>query len=311
MLEENLATIESRLGLSIPHGGTPLSTSPPSSPPPPPPWAAASNSTASSSLPIHKQADHGTISCGQCNVTFTGTYRRGNLARHVRQKHTEAKAGPYACAADGCYRVFARQDARLKHARKQHPGLYPEAVHRRNEYGKESHTVHSCDSGTAVFPPTLYAQSRPILIPIPANNTRQNRSGIATSTVEIGSPPSSHFSDRGPWSQPSTGVGRSFTIDTIGSSSTASSLDFSVGQWLPPQQQPPRCDGCVVRTTQETSRCDADAFLCPFEVEELPRAARIVFATLNGKLDSEDYSRLCDTTFRRWEALLQHLRNKQ
>jgi hypothetical protein len=62
------------------------------------------------------------ISCGQCGTHFTGSYRRGNLARHVRNKHGQVK-GSYTCRALDCLRTFRRQDARLKHERKAHPEL--------------------------------------------------------------------------------------------------------------------------------------------------------------------------------------------
>ncbi|CAN9120924.1 unnamed protein product [Alternaria alternata] len=59
-----------------------------------------------------------------CVATFSGTYRKGNLARHRRLKHK----GPavYACEHYHCDRVFQRQDARTKHYRRHHPQLAPE-----------------------------------------------------------------------------------------------------------------------------------------------------------------------------------------
>ncbi|KAF2706854.1 hypothetical protein K504DRAFT_504942 [Pleomassaria siparia CBS 279.74] len=61
-----------------------------------------------------------------CDIPFTGNYRRGNRARHIRQKHTDVKI--YECegrSLDGlaCMRIFKRQDARLRHYRKEHPNL--------------------------------------------------------------------------------------------------------------------------------------------------------------------------------------------
>ena len=98
----------------------------------PRPWAVASSATAYSTLPTSSRSDNNVIVCGQCNKEFTGTYRRGNLMRHVRQKHVEAKGGPYTCLAEGCFSVFQRADARLKHARSKHPELNLPPVQRRH-----------------------------------------------------------------------------------------------------------------------------------------------------------------------------------
>ncbi|KAF2825193.1 hypothetical protein CC86DRAFT_39948 [Ophiobolus disseminans] len=98
----------------------------------PRPWAAASSATAHSALPISSPGDNNIISCGQCNKEFTGTYRRGNLKRHVQQKHIKAKGGPYTCTAENCFSVFQRADARLKHARSKHPELNLPPVQRRH-----------------------------------------------------------------------------------------------------------------------------------------------------------------------------------
>ncbi|KAF2123534.1 hypothetical protein P153DRAFT_161831 [Dothidotthia symphoricarpi CBS 119687] len=68
--------------------------------------------------------DDYTIQCGQCDVRFTGKYRRGNLARHVRHKHSESRGGPYTCSANGCSKVYRRQDAKLKHERQRHAELH-------------------------------------------------------------------------------------------------------------------------------------------------------------------------------------------
>jgi hypothetical protein len=57
-----------------------------------------------------------------CAANFSGTYRRGNLQRHMRLKHG-AEERTYQCEAKNCRRIFKRQDARLKHYRKQHRWL--------------------------------------------------------------------------------------------------------------------------------------------------------------------------------------------
>lgn len=74
-------------------------------------------------------ADHEILSCTQCDQTFTGTYRSGNCARHVRLKHTRADL--YECDAPDCFKVYQRQDARLKHMRSRHPELQFRPIQRR------------------------------------------------------------------------------------------------------------------------------------------------------------------------------------
>jgi hypothetical protein len=57
-----------------------------------------------------------------CAANFSGKYRRGNRQRHMRLKHG-VEVRTYRCGAASCGRIFKRQDARLKHSRKQHPGF--------------------------------------------------------------------------------------------------------------------------------------------------------------------------------------------
>jgi hypothetical protein len=71
------------------------------------------------------------LRCPSCHASFNGTYRRGNLSRHIRIKHGFMPTRLYVCEADGCSRVYHRHDARLKHYRKQHPGLAPPVSARR------------------------------------------------------------------------------------------------------------------------------------------------------------------------------------
>jgi uncharacterized C2H2 Zn-finger protein len=71
------------------------------------------------------------LRCPTCHASFNGTYRRGNLSRHIRQKHGLIPTRPYVCEEDGCSKVYYRQDARLKHYRKQHPHLAPPVSARR------------------------------------------------------------------------------------------------------------------------------------------------------------------------------------
>jgi hypothetical protein len=61
------------------------------------------------------------VRCTQCPAIFTGVYGKGNLGRHVRQKHSSLKRTTYKCEFAGCDKVFTRKDAVLKHARRHHP----------------------------------------------------------------------------------------------------------------------------------------------------------------------------------------------
>lgn len=90
------------------------------------------------SLPL--VGDH--IKCGDCDAVFTGNYRRGNLARHVRLKHTQGYPVTYPCTAYGCHSVFRRKDARLKHLHKRHPELYHPPVRQRQGGSIGSPTSH-------------------------------------------------------------------------------------------------------------------------------------------------------------------------
>jgi hypothetical protein len=51
--------------------------------------------------------------------SFTGKYRKGNLARHMRLKHKTSYQG-YKCEAAGCEKTYRRQDALLDHQRRKH-----------------------------------------------------------------------------------------------------------------------------------------------------------------------------------------------
>ncbi|EUC46492.1 hypothetical protein COCMIDRAFT_53779, partial [Bipolaris oryzae ATCC 44560] len=58
----------------------------------PPPVNSSSTSSPSSVAPtisISTVIDGNTLGCSQCGVEFTGRYRRGNLARHARHKHSK------------------------------------------------------------------------------------------------------------------------------------------------------------------------------------------------------------------------------
>ena len=63
------------------------------------------------------------LQCSHCGIDFSGDYRKGNLARHRRLKHSGENSMKYLCEDDGCAREFKRQDARLKHYRRHHAHL--------------------------------------------------------------------------------------------------------------------------------------------------------------------------------------------
>ncbi|KAF1840995.1 uncharacterized protein K460DRAFT_410388 [Cucurbitaria berberidis CBS 394.84] len=77
------------------------------------------------------------LGCEMCDATFTGEYRRGNRQRHWRLKHGQAQGQEeriYPCEADGCSKVYKRQDARLKHYRKKHRSMAPGPALSRKKY---------------------------------------------------------------------------------------------------------------------------------------------------------------------------------
>jgi hypothetical protein len=60
-----------------------------------------------------------------CNRTFGGSSRKGNMSRHIRTKHgvSGRVAREFPCASVECAKTFKRKDARLNHERKVHPEL--------------------------------------------------------------------------------------------------------------------------------------------------------------------------------------------
>lgn len=64
------------------------------------------------------------IFCSICNTAYSGEYRKGNLARHRRQKHGDEEQ-LYPCEESYCSQIFKRQDARLNHYRKEHQWRAP------------------------------------------------------------------------------------------------------------------------------------------------------------------------------------------
>lgn len=62
-----------------------------------------------------------TPQCLSCGAMFRGRYGTSNLTRHMKYKHSVVRR--LRCLASGCNKTYKRQDARLKHVRKHHPGL--------------------------------------------------------------------------------------------------------------------------------------------------------------------------------------------
>lgn len=91
-------------------------------------------------------------------------------------------------------------------------------------------------------------------------------------------------------------------------STAASSLDFNIGQWLPTSPQISVFPDGIVHEARQKLQREVNSSI---EVEELPRAARIVFASLYTKLGSDTFSQLCDSTLTRWEGFVQRLRDDQ
>jgi hypothetical protein len=80
------------------------------------------------------------LKCEDCEATFSGDFRRGNMARHKRHFHGE-KA--YFCHFPSCSRVFKRADARKKHVRSRHPDD-PSAHHMRDTERQDPRLNYPC-----------------------------------------------------------------------------------------------------------------------------------------------------------------------
>jgi hypothetical protein len=65
-----------------------------------------------------KHADDTTAVCERCGASFAGTYRRGNLARHQRQRHAMERTKSYGCTV--CFKEFQRGDAMRTHMWRKH-----------------------------------------------------------------------------------------------------------------------------------------------------------------------------------------------
>jgi hypothetical protein len=92
------------------------------------PWGLSpSTTTTSPSEPstTSRSTVSDVVRCENCDVLFSGEFRKGNLARHKRLKHSGKLEGMknYKCPVIACNKVFARTDALLKHCRRLHPEL--------------------------------------------------------------------------------------------------------------------------------------------------------------------------------------------
>ncbi|KAI8937108.1 hypothetical protein NX059_006322 [Plenodomus lindquistii] len=78
------------------------------------------SSSTERALSQNSMSENSISACHVCNTDFQGAYRKGNLARHVRLKHSRG-SNQAILACEDCGRLFKRADARLKHMRKHHP----------------------------------------------------------------------------------------------------------------------------------------------------------------------------------------------
>lgn len=81
-------------------------------------------SSLSSTMSVTSSSCPSILYCTGCSQQFTGEHRRGSRARHMRNKHGKSgvEARRYPCMYCD-HRVFHRQDARLRHYRRDHPEL--------------------------------------------------------------------------------------------------------------------------------------------------------------------------------------------
>lgn len=84
-----------------------------------PPYSRPDNSVSSSS-PSPCSLVALILRCSTCGVKFTGKYRKGNLERHMKNKH---RGSEIPCSVEWCNKAFQRRDALLKHERKRHREL--------------------------------------------------------------------------------------------------------------------------------------------------------------------------------------------
>lgn len=72
--------------------------------------------------------------CPTCSQTYTGPYAHRNLARHISALHASNSTFlGVKCSMAGCEKTFRRDDARLVHERRMHPGLMRPVARRKRE----------------------------------------------------------------------------------------------------------------------------------------------------------------------------------
>lgn len=95
-----------------------------------------------------------TLHCEDCGEVFRGQYRKGNLRRHVKHKHSSARNTLHQCIYCPTKR-YKRYDALKKHLWKQHRiGDKPKKRQVEN-YGKERR-IYMDMPPPVVYPPTEY-----------------------------------------------------------------------------------------------------------------------------------------------------------
>lgn len=105
------------------------------------------------------------------------------MSRHIRNKHIEAKSGPHPCTVTGCSKTFKRQDARLKHERKQHPELHHDPPEQRRQQ-----TLHMQNTNgyPAAIEPNTYTSPPSEIDLLVGSQLLENGSVIATEQEELG-----------------------------------------------------------------------------------------------------------------------------
>jgi serine/threonine protein kinase len=87
------------------------------------------------------------LSCRECAERFTGTWREGNFARHLRLKHRSDLNVSYSCSV--CHKSYARSDALLKHERNKHE----RSKHERSKHERGKHERRNVHYPTISFYP--------------------------------------------------------------------------------------------------------------------------------------------------------------
>jgi hypothetical protein len=76
-------------------------------------WVSTDLSVSSESVPA-------SLPCPQCEATFQGEYRKGNLLRHKRREHGHPGPLSFPCKEPRCGKIYKRPDALRKHERDRH-----------------------------------------------------------------------------------------------------------------------------------------------------------------------------------------------